>query len=93
MTISAVAAPTYYLYKSKDWDTKFDLSDMVGNIYPNSSTTNLREDRNDNNSLTFQLYANYNKVFGQHAFNLMAGYEDYAFNWDIEGAYRNNYVL
>ena len=93
LTISAVAAPTYYLYKSKDWDTKFDLYDMEGNIYPNSSTTNLREDRNDNNSLTFQLYANYNKVFGQHALNLMVGYEDYAFNWENEGAWRNNYVL
>ena len=93
LTISAVAAPTYYLYKSKDWDTKFDLYDMEGNIYPNSSTTNLREDRNDNNSLTFQLYANYNKAFGQHALNLMVGYEDYAFNWENEGAWRNNYVL
>jgi len=93
LTISAVAAPTYYLYKSKDWDTKFDLYDIEGNIYPNPSTTNLREDRNDNNSLTFQLYANYNKIFGQHSFNVMAGYEDYAFKWENQGAWRNNYVL
>lgn len=93
LTISAVAAPTYYLYKSKDWETKFDLYDMEGNLYPNSSTTNLREDRNDNNSLTFQLYANYNKKFGQHSVNVMAGYEDYAYKWENEGAWRNNYVL
>lgn len=93
LTISAVAAPTYYLYKSKDWDTKFELYDMEGNIYPNSSTTNLREDRNDNNSLTFQLYANYDKKIGLHSFNLMAGYEDYAFKWENQGAWRNNYVL
>ena len=93
LTISAVAAPTYYSYKGKDWDTKFNLYDMEGNLYPNSSTTNLREDRNDNTSLTFQLYANYQKKFGDHSLNLMAGYEDYAYKWENVGAWRNNYVL
>lgn len=93
LIISAVAAPTYYLYKSKKHEKKFTLYDIEGNVYPNSSTTNLREDRNDNNSLTLQLYANYNKTLGNHSLNLMAGYEDYAFKWENMGAWRNNYVL
>lgn len=93
LTISAVAAPSLYFYKGKDWDTKFDLYDINGAVYPNPSTTKLREDRNDNNSLTFQLYANYQKMLGEHSINLMAGYEDYTFKWENQGAWRNNYVL
>ncbi|MDR2968339.1 MAG: TonB-dependent receptor [Tannerellaceae bacterium] len=93
LTISAVAAPTYYTYKNKDFNTKYNLYDVNGNIYPNNSTTNLREDRNESNNFTFQLYANYSKMFGRHSLNFMAGYEDYMNQWENLGAWRNNYLL
>lgn len=93
LTLSAVAAPTFYLYKSKNFSKSFNLYDQDGNIFQNSSTTNVREDRNDNNSYTLQFFGNYQKVFGKHSLNLTAGYEEYAYNWENEGAWRNSYVL
>ena len=96
LTISAVASPFYYVYKSKDWKTRYDMYDINGNVYDrskNASTTNLREGRNDSHGLTLQLYANYELKLRQHTIRTMAGYEEYAFHWENLGAWRNNYQL
>jgi TonB-linked SusC/RagA family outer membrane protein len=96
LKIQAIVAPVFNGTKQKNWRRSIPwyLSDdpTVQGGYIQQPTT-LWETRNDNNRITSQFLVHYEKTFGNHAFNLMAGYEDrYEFNEDL-GASRNNYEL
>ncbi len=95
LTLTAIVAPRLQFTKGK----KFSRAVPV--YYENGSstymqahkTTNLTEKRNDNNSLTYQFYGNYQNVWGDHSVNAMVGYEGYTYRWEELGASRNNYLL
>ena len=93
LTLSAVAAPTYFYYENKNFRTKYNLYRMNGDPYPNNSTTNLTENRERTNTYTLQMYANWQKTFNRHSISVMAGYEDFSNQYEKVGAWRNNYVL
>ncbi len=95
LTLTAIFAPRYQFTKGKKFSRAVPL------FYENGSTvymqahkiTSLEEARNDNNSLTYQFYGNYQKKWGDHSFSAMAGYEGYSYEWENEGASRTNYLL
>ena len=95
LTISAIAAPKYTFLKNK-WHSKkhtmerFDGSSVIGYGH---GATEVSETRNDTNSMTIQLYANYQKTIKDHSFSVMAGYEDYIYRWENMGGSRTNYTL
>ena len=95
LTLTAIAAPQYTFYKGKDHKKKYDVFRISGDAIPGSgyATTSLNETRNDTHSLTMQFYANYKLQLKRHSIGLMAGYEDYSYNWENEGASRTNYSL
>lgn len=95
LVISAVFAPNYYFYKDKNHRIAWKAAQLGGGYINgnNFSSTRETETRNDNHSLTFQLYANYHIQLAQHSISAMAGYEDYTFHWENESAYRDNYLL
>jgi TonB-linked outer membrane protein, SusC/RagA family/TonB-dependent outer membrane receptor, SusC/RagA subfamily, signature region len=95
LTFTAVAAPKYYFYKGKDHQTKYKVRRINGDyIYSQTYTsTSVNEARNDNNALTLQFYGNYKLNLGRHSFSAMAGYEDFAYKWENESAWRSNYEL
>ncbi|MDR1601627.1 MAG: TonB-dependent receptor [Tannerella sp.] len=96
LKIQVIVAPVFNGTKQKNWRKSIPwyLSDdpTVQGGYIQQPTT-LWETRNDNHRITSQFLAHYDRTFGGHALNLMAGYEDrYEFNEDL-GASRNNYEL
>ncbi|MDR1454399.1 MAG: SusC/RagA family TonB-linked outer membrane protein, partial [Tannerella sp.] len=96
LKIQAIVAPVFNGTKQKNWRKSIPwyLSDdpTVQGGYIQQPTT-LSETRNDNHRITSQFLIHYDKTFGDHALNLMAGYEDrYEFNEEL-GASRNNYEL
>ena len=95
LTLTAVAAPQYTFYKEKDFRTKYEVYRISGDAIPGSgySSTSLSESRNDTYSLTMQFYGNYRFQINRHSFGVMAGYEDYSYKWENEGASRTNYTL
>ena len=95
LTLSAVAAPTYYFYKGKNHRKKYTVYNISGNKVTGSGfgSTTVTETRNDTHSLTMQFYANYRIQLDRHSINGMVGYEDYSYNWENERAYRTNYNL
>jgi TonB-linked SusC/RagA family outer membrane protein len=81
LKLSAVVAANYYFNKFKTmvkavYYTKYAYPDdpkpMGGH-----NTTSLSEQRNDGYDLTYQLFANYDKQWGQHSLSAMVGYESY----------------
>lgn len=94
LTLTAVASPQYTFYKEKDHKKKYEVYRITGDPISGSySSTSLSEERNDTHSLTMQFYANYKLQLKRHSIGLMAGYEDYSYNWEKEGASRTNYSL
>ena len=95
LVLTAIAAPRYTFYKEKDHKTKYDVYRINGDAIPGTgyATTSLAETRNDTYSLTMQFYANYKFQIKRNAFSLMAGYEDYTYRWENQGASRSNYNL
>lgn len=95
LTLTAVAAPRYTFNKGKDHKTAYDVYRINGDAIPGVgySSTSLNETRNDTRSLTMQFYANYKFQIKRHSIGLMAGYEDYSYKWENEGASRTNYTL
>ena len=95
LTLTGIVAPQYSFYKGKDHRKRYEVYRITGDPIPGAffSSTSLSETRNDNHSLTKQLYANYKMQVKRHSLGLMAGYEDYSYNWENEGASRTNYSL
>ena len=94
-TLSAIAAPKYTFYKGKSHSKKHEMARLDGStvVGYGHGSTDLSESRNDTNSMTVQLYANYQKHFGDHSLGVMAGYEDFIYRWENLGASRKNFTL
>lgn len=95
LTITAIAAPKYTFHKGKYHSKKHEMERLDGStvVGYGHGATNLSEARNDTNSMTIQLYANYQKRIKNHSFSIMAGYEDFIYRWENLGASRTNYTL
>lgn len=95
LTLTGLVAPHYFFYKGKDHRKRYEVYRITGDPIPGNdfSSTSVSETRNDNHSLTKQLYANYKLQLKRHSIGLMAGYEDYSYKWENEGASRTNYSL
>lgn len=95
LVLTAIAAPTYTFTKGKDHKTRYDVYRISGDVIPGTgyANTSVEEQRNDTRSLTMQFYANYNFKTDRHSVGVMAGYEDYSYEWENEGASRLNYNL
>ena len=95
LTLTAVASPRYTFDKFKDHKTAYELRQITGAYVPGAgyASTSVAETRNDTRSLTMQFYANYKFDIKRHSISLMAGYEDYSYKWENEGANRTNYTL
>lgn len=95
LVLTAIAAPTYTFTKGKDHKTRYDVYRITGETIPGTgyANTSVEEQRNDTRSLTMQFYANYNFKIYRHSVGVMAGYEDYSYEWENEGASRLNYNL
>ena len=95
LALTAIIAPQYSFYKGKDHRKRYEVYRITGDPIPgvNYSSTSLSETRNDNHSLTKQFYVNYQLQLKRHSIGLMAGYEDYSYKWEEEGASRTNYSL
>lgn len=95
LVLTAIAAPTYTFTKGKDHKTRYDVYRITGETIPGTgyANTSVEEQRNDTRSLTMQFYANYNFKIDRHSVGVMAGYEDYSYEWENEGASRLNYNL
>ena len=98
LKVSAVIAPTYNFEKGKNFRKKATYTNaedptIIGGTLENYSSTKLNETRNDNYNVTIQAIANYDKSFGKHNLNLMAGYETYYSFWENLSASRDLYEL
>ena len=95
LTISAIAAPKYTFFKNKWHSKKHTMERLDGTtvIGYGHGATEVSETRNDTNSMTVQLYANYQKTIKDHSFSVMAGYEDFINRWENMGGSRTNYTL
>lgn len=95
LTLTAVFAPRFSFTKGKKFSRAVPVYYENGSMtYMQShKTTNLSETRNDNNSLTYQFYGNYQNIWGDHSFSAMIGYEGYSYRWENQGASRSNYLL
>ena len=95
LDLTAIVAPQYSFYKGKDHRKRYEVYRITGDPIPavGYSSTSLSEARNDNHSLTKQFYANYKLNLKRHSVGLMAGYEDYFYKWENQGASRTNYSL
>ena len=95
LTLTAIVAPKYSFYKGKDHRKRYEVYRITGDPIPGVgyASTSLSESRNDNHSLTKQFYANYKMQLKRHSIGLMAGYEDYSYKWEEEGASRTNFNL
>lgn len=95
LILTAIAAPQYTFHKEKNHKKKYDVYQISGETIPGTghASTSLTESRNDTHNLTMQFYANYKLQLKRHSIGLMAGYEDYSYNWEEETASRTNYSL
>ena len=95
LTITGIFAPRYTFHKNKKFQKAVNVyyENGASTLFETMKTTRLSETRNDSNNRTYQFYANYAKMWGDHSFSAMVGYEGYKANWENLGASRNNYLL
>lgn len=98
LKVSGVFSPFLNADKSKVFKTRIPYTsagdpNTVSGYMAGFNETTLTEIRNDNYRYTAQAIINYKKQLGDHAIDLMGGYEFYyAFNEDL-GASRGQYLL
>ncbi len=98
LKISAVLSPTFGIDKGKAFQkrveyTAADDPTLVIGTLEGGTQTNLYETRNDYTRVTSQLLANFDKSFGNHNLNAMAGYENFYSKNENMGASREKYGL
>jgi TonB-linked SusC/RagA family outer membrane protein len=81
LKITANFAPDYRWEKVKHYTeatywTYLENPDMIGGYFATMDQTNLTEIRNDSYDKTKQIFANYDKKFGDHSLSAIIGYED-----------------
>ncbi len=94
-TLTAIAAPRFIFNKYKSFRRKVDVyyEDGTTVAVQGNMQTDLTENRNDSNNMTYQFYGNYSTKLGEHSLNAMVGYEGYTKQWENLGASRTNYNL
>ncbi len=99
LTITGVYAPNYNLYKSKDYSAQLyyysaENPNAVAGYATSHETTSVTETRQETVTITKQLTANYNTTFGSnHNFSIMAGYEDYSYDYEAMTGSGDHYEL
>lgn len=99
LKISGVISPDFAFTKRKEFKKAVPYyspenpDQIVGYMDGGYSTTKLSEARNDAYNVTIQGIINYDKTFGKHGLNLMAGYEtSYSFSENLSAS-RDQYEL
>lgn len=98
LRLSAVASPNFGFNKGKNFQKRVtyaawdDPTATLGTLQW-ANSTNLSESRADNYQITTQLLANYDKVFGNHTLNLLAGNESYQAFYENLSASRDQFLL
>ena len=79
LTLTAEYAFLYENTLKTDYDKLFKCHTPVGEVRPNMDKSKYQQDKNSAVTHALNVFANYDKTFGKHALNLMAGYnqEDY----------------
>ncbi|GAF04088.1 SusC/RagA family TonB-linked outer membrane protein [Saccharicrinis fermentans] len=99
LKLSMYYAPNMYFEKNKyfrksvpywDWDNPNNEGTPLGYAI---SSTSLQESRTDNSKNTLQFIGKYNKNFGRHKVEAMAGYEEYSFNEEKLSIEGKEYIL
>lgn len=98
LRIQGVVAPSYDFTKNKNFRKAIpyassDDPNIVEGYVEGYNTTYLGENRNDGYNVTLQGIINYDKSFGKHNLNLMAGYETYYSFDESLSASRDQYEL
>ena len=96
LSFTAIIAPRVQFTKGKRFSRAVPVYYENGSMtyMQNHKITNLAETRDDNNSMTYQFYGNYQTTLGDHhSLNAMVGYEGYSYRWEETRASRSNYLL
>jgi TonB-linked SusC/RagA family outer membrane protein len=98
LVITGTFAPTINFDKTKTFNKQVKYytawNDLVSTDYlDGTNTTDLKEERMDNYTLTSQLFANYTKNINEHHFNAMVGYEGSHYFYENMWASRGEYDL
>ena len=98
LKFSAVVSPNITLSKTKVFEKAIPTytaeDPTVFDTYiQDFNTTSLSEGNSQTYRLTNQFLINYNKNFGQHNLNLLAGFESFSSSTENMGASRINYEL
>ncbi len=98
LTITGTFAPTLNMSKTKTFNKQVEYytawNDMTSKDYlDGTNTTDLKEERMDNYTMTSQLFANYIKSFGDHNFSIMGGYEGSHYFYENMWASRGEYDI
>lgn len=98
LKLTGMYAPTFGFNKHKQHIkqlrmTSIDDPNVTTGFVNGRTNTSLSEVRGESKEFNTQFLANYSKALGDHAFELLAGYEsNYAFNENISAA-RSQYTL
>ena len=81
LTLTTEYAFMYENTVKTDYDKLFKFHTPVGQVRPNLNNSKYRQDKNSAVTHALNIFANYDKTFGRHSLNLMAGYnqEDYSY--------------
>lgn len=96
--LSAVVAPNINNYRRKiyyqavPYYEKDDPNTVAGYLRW-STSTDLSEYRNNTFNITSQLLASYDKRFGNHSLNMLAGYEQYSYSYETLSASSEQFEL
>ncbi len=98
LRVSGVFSPELYSSKTKAFTKKLSYTtandpNVIAGYIEGLTQTSLSESRSENYNITSQLLLNYDKSFGKHNLNLMAGNENYSFFSESLSAWRNQYNL
>ena len=87
LTIQGVVTPTMQFQKIKDMKRAvpiydaYETSQLLGYV-SGYETNDLSERRTETTSMEKSLTATFQKEYGLHSVNVLAGYEDYAYNYE-----------
>ncbi len=95
-SLTGSLSPSFSLSQKKDFSKAVPIYDaydtnLIIDYAANHETNDLTESRYGFNTLETQLVANYeNRFLNAHNVNLMAGYEDYSYHYEIESGSATN---
>lgn len=98
LKLTAVLSPNFNFNKGKNFQKRVpyyaadDPTVYMGTLQWANSTS-LSESRSDNYQVTTQFLATYDKKFGKHSLNLLAGNENYSAFYESLGASKDQYLL